>query len=77
MDNNDLFYEFLSNPTVLVAVLIGGSALVLFYILRLFKIEHATAELRDKSELCFFIHLFIIYPQGFFFDSSFFFWLFL
>ncbi|XP_044252846.1 RNA exonuclease 1 homolog isoform X1 [Tribolium madens] len=31
---------FLSSPTVLVAIFFGGSVLLLFYILKLFKIEH-------------------------------------
>ncbi|XP_008196781.2 transducin beta-like protein 2 isoform X4 [Tribolium castaneum] len=31
---------FLSSPSVLVAIFLGGSVLLLFYILKLFKIEH-------------------------------------
>lgn len=39
--------EFLTSPTVLIAVFFGGSAFLLFYILKLFKIEQ---EQQDQSK---------------------------
>jgi hypothetical protein len=41
--------DFLLSPTVLVAAFVGGSALLLVYILRLFRIEH-DAEEKIQSE---------------------------
>lgn len=40
----DKVSDFIPKPAVFIAVLLGGSALVLVYILRLFKVENDTEE---------------------------------
>ncbi|RZB39424.1 RNase T domain containing protein [Asbolus verrucosus] len=50
MDKNGAV-DFLLNPTVLVAAFIGGSALLLVYVLRLFKIEHDAEEKNQSAPI--------------------------
>lgn len=51
----DKVSDFVQSSAVLIAVLLGGSALVLVYILRLFKVEHDTEDNR-KSKLLFYFY---------------------